>query len=142
MIQSFVDYFITNKYRLREYLQTTPQRYYDTYKALLIKTIELCFPPDKLDLSNLVEIDHGDYQGSLLYLIPLDTYQPNPDEYVTTYVYYGSCSGCDTLLSISCYDDGLPTEAQINEYLTLCLHMVERMEWFREGWRQKYLEDY
>lgn len=42
--------------------------------------------------------------------------------------YYGSCSGCDTLLSISQYDWGLPTDEKVEEYMTLCLHLVQRMK--------------
>jgi len=42
-----------------------------------------------LDLDGLTEIDDGDYQGTLLYLIPFKTYQPAEYEYLMTYVGYG-----------------------------------------------------
>ena len=138
MIQMYIDKFQKNKNRLSKYLKATPQSEYDTYKALLIKTIELCLQDDddlsweSLDTKRITEIDDGDYQGTLLYLIPCSTYQPSEYEYVTTYVGYGSCSGCDTLLGISNYGWDLPTDNQVNLYLTLCLHMVEHMEWFRK----------
>ena len=138
MIQMYIDRFQENKSRLSEYLKATPQSEYDTYKALLIKTIELCLQGDddwfydSLDIGKITEIDNGDYQGTLLYLIPRSTYQPAEYDYVTTYVGYGSCSGCDTLLGISNYSWDLPTDDQVNLYLILCLHMVEYMEWFRE----------
>ena len=138
MIQMYIDKFQKNKSRLSKYLKATPQSEYDTYKALLIKTIELCLQDDddlsweSLDTKRITEIDDGDYQGTLLYLIPCSTYQPSEYEYVTTYVGYGSCSGCDTLLGISNYGWDLPTDNQVNLYLTLCLHMVEHMEWFRK----------
>ena len=138
MIQMYIDRFQENKNRLSEYLKATPQSEYDTYKALLIKTIELCLQDEddysweSLNTKRITEIDDGDYQGTLLYLIPCSTYQPSEYGYVTTYVGYGSCSGCDTLLGISNYNYGLPTDDQVNLYLTLCLHMVEHMEWFRE----------
>lgn len=138
MIQKYVDKFQENKNRLSEYLKATPQNEYDTYKALLTKTIELCLQEDddlsweSLDTKRITEIDDGDYQGTLLYLIPHNTYQPTEYDYVTTYVDYGSCSGCDTLLGISNYSWDLPTDNQVNLYLTLCLHMVEHMEWFRD----------
>ena len=137
MIQVYVDRFQENKNRLSEYLKATPQSEYDTYKALLIKTIELCLNNselyyDNFDINKITEIDDGDYQGTLLFLVPLDIYQPAEYDYITTYVGYGSCSGCDTLLGISNYSWDLPTDDQVNLYLILCLHMVEHMEWFRE----------
>ena len=137
MIQVYVDRFQENKNRLSEYLKATPQSEYDTYKALLIKTIELCLNDselyyDNFDINKITEIDDGDYQGTLLFLVPLDIYQPAEYDYITTYVGYGSCSGCDTLLGISNYSWDLPTDDQVNLYLILCLHMVEHMEWFRE----------
>jgi hypothetical protein len=137
MIQVYIDRFQENKNRLSEYLKTTPQSEYDTYKALLIKTIELCLNDselyyDNFNINKITEIDDGDYQGTLLFLVPLDVYQPTEYDYITTYVGYGSCSGCDTLLGISNYSWDLPTDDQVNLYLILCLHMVEHMEWFRE----------
>jgi hypothetical protein len=137
MIQVYIDRFQGNKNRLSEYLKTTPQSEYDTYKALLIKTIELCLNDselyyDNFNINKITEIDDGDYQGTLLFLVPLDVYQPTEYDYITTYVGYGSCSGCDTLLGISNYSWDLPTDDQVNLYLILCLHMVEHMEWFRE----------
>jgi hypothetical protein len=55
-------------------------------------------------------IDDGDYQGTQIFIIPTDTYQPSVKDYVMTDTYYGSCSGCDTLQAISGYDYALPTD--------------------------------
>lgn len=142
MIQKYIDKFQKNKDKLSAYLMATPQGEYDSYKKLLIKTIELCLNDSELyynnfDIDKITVIDDGDYQGSLLFLIPLDTYQPAEYDYITTYVGYGSCSGCDTLLSISGYDTDYPSNEQLKAYLLLCLHMIEHMEWFREAeWRK------
>lgn len=140
MIQKYIDKFQKNKSKLYDYFAATPQSEYDTYKKLLIKTIEICINDSmepEIDAAAITQINDGDYQGTLLYIIPLSTYQPAEWEYLTTYVNYGSCSGCDTLLGISCYDSDLPNKTQVKDYLTLCLHMVERMEWFRESpWRK------
>lgn len=137
MIQIYVDRFQKNKDKLSAYLMATPQDEYNSYKKLLIKTIELCLNDselyyDNFDINKITVIDNGDYQGTLLFLIPLDIYQPAECDYITTYVNYGSCSGCDTLLSISRYDIDYPSNEQLKAYLLLCLHMIERMEWFRE----------
>lgn len=89
------------------------------------------------DTDKIVEIDHGDYQGTLLYVIPLDSYQPSEDQYLMTSVGYGSCSGCDTLQSIQyssiSYDDDNESETlrlnetQIADYMTLSLHIIQKM---------------
>ena len=75
------------------------------------------------------EIDDGDYQGTLLYMIPIDTYQPSYWEYVATYVYYGSCSGCDALLAISNYRYDLPNSDQVEDYVELCLSILQHCKY-------------
>jgi len=44
------------------------------------------------------------------------------------------CSGCDTLEGIRGYEDGTPTDEQANEYLTLALHIVQRLKVI--GWNE------
>lgn len=92
------------------------------------------------DKDNITEVDNGDYQGTLLYLIPAKTYQPCENEYLITFVEYGSCSGCDTLLNIQMlmsanrdyYDSDEQFEGikrqKIEYFMTLCLHLVQHMK--------------
>ena len=91
------------------------------------------------DEYNITEVDNGDYRGTLLYLIPAKTCQPGEDEYLITFVDYGSCSGCDTLLSIQwdmpnrkyCKsDDQFASRKRrtIEDFMTLCLHLVQHMK--------------
>lgn len=91
------------------------------------------------DYDNITKIDNGDYQGTLLFLIPKDWYQPAEYDYLLTYVGYGSCSGCDTLLNIQegyRYDSDLPTEKQVREYMDLCRHLVSNIvKPYNNGWR-------
>lgn len=99
------------------------------------------------DIEKITEIDNGNYQGTLLFLIPKDTYQPQEYEYLMTYVGYGSCSGCDTLLAIQSLweyiDDpetGIsyraPTERVIKDYMSLCKDMICNMvKPYNGGWR-------
>lgn len=70
------------------------------------------------------EIDNGDYQGTLLFVIPEDNYSPYDYWYVR--VEYGSCSGCDTLLGILYDSDS--KEQQINDLFTLALHIFQRLK--------------
>jgi hypothetical protein len=84
------------------------------------------------DPQRLTVIDHGDYQGTLVFVVGATGYQPAT--YWGFSVGYGSCSVCDTFQRIrdqSSYgDDGNelgPTEAQVNDYYTMMLHMVQSM---------------
>ena len=91
------------------------------------------------DVENITEIDNGDYQGTLLYLIPLKTYQPSEDEYLMTYVGYGSCSGCDTLQSIQY---GSTDENKINDYVKLCRDIIcNTIKPYNKGWRKESIFD-
>lgn len=81
------------------------------------------------DIEKIHEIDDGEYQGTLLYMIPFDTYHPSHWQYVATYVYYGSCSCCDTLLEISGYEDDLPDADQVKDYVKLCLKILQRCKY-------------
>jgi len=89
------------------------------------------------DAEQITEIDDGDYQGTLIYLIPLSTYQPSEYEYLMTYVGYGSCSGCDTLLAIQNYDDGSKLDdSQVRDFMVLCKDIVSSMiKPYNTGWR-------
>lgn len=79
----------------------------------------------KWDEECIHQIDDGEYQGTLLFLVPKRTYQPTAGEYLITKVEYGSCSGCDTLQSISAMDDD--PYGKVERYMALCLHMVQSM---------------
>jgi len=142
MIQEFVKAWDANKEALREYIRTHEQKEYDEYAKLVKILFEVVINPyiesvDETHYTYNTEsihiIDDGDYQGSQLFIIPNNDYQPSPYEYVWTHCSYGSCSGCDTLLGISTYDDGLPSEEQVDGYMTLLLHLLQRC---------KYLIDY
>lgn len=92
---------------------------------------------ESLDLEKITEVDNGDYQGTLLYLIPFNRYQPSEYEYLMTYVGYGSCSGCDTLQSIQDYSDKKPTEGQITDFMMLCKDiLVNTIKPYDTGWRK------
>ena len=134
MRKEIVKQWEANKHLLEEWFKTTKQSEYDEYKTIVTKVCELVLTDKKYKLDEITEIDNGDYQGTLLYAIPEDTYQPAEYEYLFTTVSYGSCSGCDTLQGISEYSDGLPTEEQVKEYMTLALHLVQHMK--------KYSEDF
>lgn len=140
MILEIIEKWEENKYKLEEYFKTTKQSEYSEYKAIVSKIFELVLVEvknkwngtDNFDLSRITVIDDGDYQGTQIFLIPKQTYQPRVDDYIITNTYYGSCSGCDTLLGISSYEDDLPTESQVSEYMTVALHLVQKMRYLSD----------
>ena len=130
MIQKFIDRFLKRNYILREMLSA---KHPASYKELVTNVIKVIAEREDdptredLDVDKLVEIDHGNYQGTLLYLIPDSDSQP--DTYYYVKVVYGSCSGCDTLQGIR-YDErsDTPTNNQVDQYMTLALHIVQRLK--------------
>ena len=129
MIKEFVSAWYKNKDRLEEWFAKTNQEDLD-YKTILSALIDNVINPgiigEKWDSDKIHVIDDGEYQGTQLFIVSLDCYQPSPYQYFMTYQYYGSCSGCDLLEGIRQYDPGLPNEEQIKEYMLLALHLLQR----------------
>jgi hypothetical protein len=129
MIQDYVDRFMANKSQLRKAFKKHPGSYLDIVKA----TIEVISSGDygDLDPKRIHEIDDGDYQGTLLYVIAASAYQPS--EYWYVKVGYGSCSGCDALQDIKHgtsldYMSDDPSERQKDLYEKLALEIVQRLK--------------
>lgn len=136
MVKEFVEQWDANKHLLEEYFKNTPQEEYRDYEDIVVKIFELCITNTARSYNNggfnfgdMTVIDDGDYQGTQIYIIPIDTYQPDVRDYVMTHNYYGSCSGCDTLQSIHEYEDGLPSDEQVKEFMSLALHLVQKLKW-------------
>ena len=132
MIKEFCLAWEKNKDKLEEYFRKTRQEEYGNYEDLVKLLFDIVINPSiecdhyRLDTENILVIDDGDYQGTQVFILHRDQYQPSVEDYVYTNTYYGSCSGCDTLLSINEYEDGLPSESQVNDYMYLCLHLLQR----------------
>lgn len=142
MIKKFVEAWDRHKDELKEYIQTHDMGEYALeYKGLVYLLFEKVINPEMgntfefeaFDLDDMVALDHGDYQGTQVFILHKDTYQPDIDDYVYTHVDYGSCSGCDTLLRITGYSDDIPNENQVDDLMLLCLHLLQRCHWMREG---------
>ena len=140
MIKEFIDAWEKNKWKLKDYFLNTNQEEYDSYEAIIEKIFEIVINPyidnelfgTPFVVGDIQTIDDGDYQGTQIFILHKDTYQPSIEDYVYVGNYYGSCSGCDTLLSISGYDDGLPTLLQVRDYMTLALHLIQKFKFFVE----------
>ena len=110
---------------------------YLEYKDLVKLTVMFILNDEnEWDANKIKEIDDGDYQGTLLYLIPEDTYQPNSSEYLMTFVEYGSCSGCDTLQRIQCFLDTKSRDKSIDDLMNLCKDLICNMiKPYNTGWK-------
>lgn len=96
---------------------------------------ELLYPYNEgLKCHCITVVDNGDYQGTQLFMIPFDCYQPSEYEYLMTYTGYGSCSGCDLLKGILAgYND---REEKISSLMMLCRDLVVRtIKPYNDGWR-------
>lgn len=132
MVKEFCLAWEKNKEKLEEYFRTTKQSEYSDYENLVKSLFDIVINPEidniyQFDTENILVVDDGGYQGTLVFILHRDTYQPTVDEYVYTNTDYGSCSYCDTLLGINQYEcDRLPDEQQVEDYMSLCLHLLQR----------------
>lgn len=143
MIKYFIDKWNQNQNHLKSVIENSNDwdkwDYIDLVKLVVdnILNHELEeLPYYKFDSESITEIDNGEYQGTLLYLIPRETYQPDESEYIMTFVNYGSCSGCDTLQSIQSDIGYIEKEQIVKDFMLLCKDLVCNMiKPYNTGWR-------
>lgn len=128
MIQKFVDRYMAKKDELESiFSKGHPENYEAIVRSVvaIIGDKEGCEMPDP---ERIHCIDDGDCQGTLVFVIGENGYQPHRYWYVR--VYYGSCCGCDTLKAIETYysDDDKPSKEQVKDYMTLALHIVQGLK--------------
>ncbi len=130
MIQEYVDAFMAKKPELENSLR---EKRVEDYKDLVTRVIVAIQPEDSCghpDPEKIHEINDGDYQGTLLYVIAEKTYQP--DDYWYVKVGYGSCSGCDTLEAIQGYEDEPVSDKELEGTMTLALHIIQGLKEMKE----------
>lgn len=151
MLKVLAKQWCKNRNQLKNYLKDNYGKLnLLTYKDIVKIAFEQIYEnePRALDLERVTEIDDGDYQGTLLFIIPFKTYQPSHYEYLMTYIEYGSCSSCDTLQSLQadCYYYGYDAgqaEAEedfinqkINGFMHLCKDILcNTIKPYGSGWR-------
>jgi len=132
MIEAFTKAWFANLHTMREkFTAKHPDDYKDVVKAVVEMLADASGDYDKPDPERIHEIDDGDYQGTLVYVIGASGYQPSRYWYVK--VSYGSCSVCDTLQAISGYSSEPPNDTQVSEYMTLALHIVQGLREMSES---------
>lgn len=126
MIKEFIEKYEAGKSAIENTFKAGhPESYIDIVK-IVIEVLGAKTDYGTPDSGRIHRIDDGDYQGTLLFVIADNTYQP--DTYWAVKIGYGSCSGCDTLQSIRNDEDGMPSDAQVKDYMTLALHIVQGLK--------------
>lgn len=126
MITKFVGAYMGGKEELRRiFSEKHPEEYKDIVRAV-VEVISEAVLGDCPDPERIVEINHGGHQGVLVYVIGETGGYPTTYWYIT--IQYGSCSGCDALMKIRGYDEGKPTQEQVEDYMTLALHVVQSIK--------------
>ncbi len=135
MIKEFIEKWDKNKKNLEEYFRKNKQKEYYYYKDIVRLLFEKIInagevsDEEKFDTANMHVIDDGHYQGTQIFLLHKDRYEPEIGDYVYTDTYYGSCSGCDTLMEIQGLEEELPNESQIKDYMSLALHLLQKCKY-------------
>ena len=124
MIPEFIKRYTESKDNLALKISIAPP---DNYLDLVKLVIGAITSKDeyfgKPDPARIHQIDDGDYQGTLVFVIGAEGCQPSDYWYLK--LMYGSCSGCDTLKKVR--DNGTEpvTSQQVEDYMTLALHIVQ-----------------
>lgn len=140
MIKTLVTSWESNKDVIRKELTETLTKYYDDkldfyfdYELLVrilfsnLKVTDKKYDDEyySFEIDNMVVIDNGHYQGTMIYVIPSNCYQPSVGNHYYTHNYYGSCSGCDLLQHIL-MSTGDNIEEGVDDLMGLCLNLVQR----------------
>lgn len=147
MTRIMKDCWDANKDKLRDLLAERTDLNRCEYNDLVKLTFDTIYNADtdvsdypKLDLEKITIIDDGDYQGTLLFLIPFDTYQPSEYEYIMTFIGYGSCSCCDALQGVQSrdnYSKETPTEEQLDGFINICKDLIcNTIKPYNCAWRE------
>ena len=93
MIKEFCLAWEKNKGKLEEYFRVTPQSEYNSYELLVRRLFDIAINPErkteqnKFDTENILVIDDGDYQGTQVFVLHRNDYQPSVEDYVYTNTY-------------------------------------------------------
>lgn len=141
MIKFCLEQWEKNKGALREAIEkefTTNDDYEKLMRLIVKHVFNDAGEDDVYDAENVTVVDNGNYQGTLLFVIPQSSYQPSEYEYLLSYIGYGSCSGCDALLRAqSNYsDDDYKKFNNVDDVMSIALNIVQNtIKPYNTGWR-------
>lgn len=128
MIQEFVDRFMAAKDEIMDDMRQSNPQSYDDLVRIAVRAVVDTDSYDHPDVDRMHIIDDGHYQGTRLFIIPSDRYQPS--KYWIIFVSYGNCSGCDTFQANHGYrdnDEPIP-QKELDGNWTMMLHMMQSMK--------------
>ena len=131
MIKEFISQWWKHKDNMERYFRSIQEirgvEYKDIVKALIVNVLNVDAVEENCKIStDIHEIDDGGYQGMQIFIIHNNNtyYEPVLTDYFFADNYYGSCSGCDTLMSITRYSEEPATEEQIKGLMTLAFDLL------------------
>lgn len=149
MLKVLVDKWYKNKDKLEQFIIKSDWHTGVTYNTIVKTTFEYIYNSavpvkdydeyghySKIDVDNITEINNGEYQGTLIYVIPFKCmFQPTESDYLITFADYGSCSGCDTIERIlNDWNDEI-TDTQVEDFMMLCKDIITRTtKPYGSGW--------
>ena len=147
MIKFCLKQWENNKDELRAVFESVDSYTFERYRYedLVRLIVDNIFNPgldndwDRWDSEHITIIDDGNYQGTLLFVIPRNIYQPQEYDYLMSYIGYGSCCVCDPLQAIQMDTpcDKTPLDdSQIEDVMKLCKDIVTNtIKPWNSGWR-------
>lgn len=139
MIRYCLEKWDKNKDKLKEFLGKDEHLKECNYEYLIKLVVEIILndediineygKKDKMWDSEKITIiaRHDRYEGTMLFLIPRKKREPFQTDYLMGWANYGTCTICDTLIYIQesgAYEDELPTESQLLDYMMLCKDLL------------------
>lgn len=144
MIKFALEKWDKNNKKLREVIANTPveERKKWDYDNLMYLVSKLIFEFDTLDLHDITYDGGENYNGTLMFLIPMNCVPEAPHDWLMSYIDYGSCTVCDTLQRIQYTSESDPDIDAIDEYMHLCRDMVSNtIRPYNSGWMHDDLYD-
>ena len=123
MLKICRDNWYKHKEKLEEKIKNDINKRW-TYVELFQLTVDTILEEENLNTENITLINDSEYQGTLIFIV-YDTYcQPSPWDYYMTYIFYGSCSVCDTLQRV--YETECE-ESKLEDLMYICKNFIENM---------------
>lgn len=132
MIKEFVAQWWMYHQNMEQYFKSIPEisdiDYEDIVRAL-VENVLNCGVEEWYKISTDIHvIDDGQWQGTQIFVVHRDTYHPSVDDYFFADNYYGSCSGCDTLMHITKHKEEPATDEQVKELMQLAFDMLRNFK--------------
>lgn len=140
MYKIIVNAWENHKDELRQHYLTNkhPTDYREVIKRLVFfLSQDKEFP---LDITRITGISEHEFNGTMLFVIGEQSYQP--EVYWSVYINYGSCETSDTLKSIREYSEDLPTADQVAQYMQLSLNIVQKLKPILDSESYQEYEEY